>query len=76
MPGHSNGSRSRADVVFAVSDAVRHQALTLSWHHSQGEFGEFLKNNQEHLRKKAFIFGRTTNYIVILLAITSTFLPT
>lgn len=34
VPGHSNGSRSRANVIFALSDAVRHQALTLSGHHS------------------------------------------
>lgn len=37
VPGHSNGSRSRANVIFALSDAVRHQTLTYSRHHSQGE---------------------------------------
>lgn len=45
VPGHSNGSRSRANVVFALSDAVRHQTLTYSRHHSQGELRRTLLLN-------------------------------
>lgn len=34
MPGHSNGSRSWANVLLALSDALRHQAFTLGWNHT------------------------------------------
>lgn len=37
MPGDSDGSGSRAYVLPALSDAVRHQALTLGRYHSQGK---------------------------------------
>lgn len=34
LPGDTNGSRSRANVLFAVPDAVRHQAPALGRNHS------------------------------------------
>lgn len=34
VPGHPDGSRSRANVIFALSDAVRYQTLTFSRNHS------------------------------------------
>ena len=37
VPGDTDGSGSRAHVLPALSDALRHQALTLGRYHSQGE---------------------------------------
>lgn len=34
LPGDTNGSRPRANVLFAVPDALRHQALALGRNHS------------------------------------------